>query len=206
MRDRGCLCASPRSGSERSDRRAGQVIIFVTLSLFFLFSVMGLAVDLGYSYYTKVAAQGAADAAATAAATYASNNGYACITNIDCSGPYTCPNTLGIINTAFKAGCAYAQSNGFTGGGSQTVTMSANSTASPYVSGISTALWILLGGFSQRLSGDAVHLGDYGNAEFIVHLRAGYRQYLGGADSEWRCYSDRPIMRNLREFIEQYRH
>lgn len=130
------------AGPKRADRRAGQIIIFVTLSLFFLFSVMGLAVDLGYSYYTKVAAQSAADAAATAAATYASNNGYACTTNIDCSGPYTCPNTLGAINTAFKAGCAYAQSNGFTGGGSQTVTMSANSTASPFVTGVSTALWI----------------------------------------------------------------
>lgn len=37
----------------RLQKRSGQMIIFVTLSLFVLFSVMRLAVDLGYSYYVK---------------------------------------------------------------------------------------------------------------------------------------------------------
>lgn len=124
------------------DRRSGQMIIFVTLSLFFLFSVMGLAIDLGYSYYTKVYAQSAADAAATAAAKWATDHGFVCTTNIPCNSTYTCPNPVGTVNTAFQAGCAYAQANGFTNGGSQTVTLIANNTTPPNTTGLGTALWV----------------------------------------------------------------
>jgi hypothetical protein len=131
-----------RTTARRGDRRSGQIIIFVTLSLFFLFSVMGLAVDLGYSYYVKIAAQAAADAAATAAVTYANLHGSACGTDITCNSSYECPNPVGTINSAFQAGCIYAQSNGYSNGGSQTVRLIANNNAPPYASGVDTSLWI----------------------------------------------------------------
>ena len=130
-----------------TDRRSGQMVIFMTLTLFFLFSVMGLAIDLGYSYYTKVNAQGAADAAATAAARYATVNGFACTTGITCNSTYTCPSTqgtvtAGTVTSAFQAGCAYAATNGFLNAGQQTVTLIANNTTPPNSSGVSTSLWI----------------------------------------------------------------
>src|SRR3954467_1423767 len=46
-------CATYAAGYRR-DRRSGQLIILMTTSLFLLFSVMGLAIDLGYSYTIKI--------------------------------------------------------------------------------------------------------------------------------------------------------
>jgi Flp pilus assembly protein TadG len=122
----------------RLQKRSGQMIIFVTLSLFVLFSVMGLAVDLGYSYYVKVSAQQAADSAAAAAIKYADTNGSTCGTNITCNSSYTCPRDLGTIDSAFKAGCAYAKQNGYATG----VSLIANNNTPPYASGVSASLWI----------------------------------------------------------------
>src|ERR1035438_1316811 len=51
----------------RSARR-GQALLLVTLSLFAMCGLLGLAVDLGWSYFVKKSAQNAADAAALAAA------------------------------------------------------------------------------------------------------------------------------------------
>jgi hypothetical protein len=122
----------------RLDRRAGQIIIFSTLSLFLLFSVMGLAVDLGYSYYVKISAQNAADAAAAAAMGYANIHGTTCGANITCGSAYTCPSDVGTVNNALKAGCAYAKTNGYTDG----VTLIANNTTPTYAPGVQTSLWI----------------------------------------------------------------
>jgi Flp pilus assembly protein TadG len=126
------------TGQARADRRSGQIIIFATLSLFLLFSVMGLAVDLGYSYYVKVSAQNAADAAAAAAIKYADSHGSTCVTNIACNSAYTCPSDIGTVDSAFKAGCAYANSNGYTHG----VTLIANNNTPTYAPGVSASLWI----------------------------------------------------------------
>ncbi len=126
----------------RLSRRSGQMVIFVTLSLFFLFSIMGLSVDLGYSYSVKIIAQAAADSAASAAAIYANNNGYTCGSGITCNSTYSCPSTLTTASTPLQAGCLYASANGFTNTGSQSVSLIANNTAAPNESGNSPALWI----------------------------------------------------------------
>jgi Flp pilus assembly protein TadG len=98
-----------------------------TLSLFTLFGIIGLAVDLGWSYYRKQVAQTAADAAALAAAVVAENNaGTNTITcgsnNVVCQAAAACP-TNGATGNNILSGCLYAKANGFTNSGNQTVTM-----------------------------------------------------------------------------------
>ena len=46
----------------------GQALIMITVSLMTLCGVMGLVVDLGWSYFVKKSAQSAADSAALASA------------------------------------------------------------------------------------------------------------------------------------------
>src|SRR5580698_5087885 len=46
--------------------RRGQALLLVTLSLFAMCGLLGLAVDLGWSYFIKKSAQNAADSAALA--------------------------------------------------------------------------------------------------------------------------------------------
>jgi hypothetical protein len=123
------------------DSRAGQILILSAMSIFLLFGVMGLAVDLGYAFYVKQTAQSAADAAAVAAVNYAYKSGhYTCGSNgVVCGTALSCPGTIGSVTTALLAGCAYANSNGFTNTGSQTVSVIANNTA---VNGASTVYWV----------------------------------------------------------------
>jgi Flp pilus assembly protein TadG len=99
-----------------------------TMSLFMLFGIMGLAVDLGWSYYRKQAAQTAADAAALAAAVVAENSsGNNIITcgnnNVLCQAATACPTISGNPANNVENGCLYARANGFTNSGGQTVTM-----------------------------------------------------------------------------------
>jgi hypothetical protein len=71
----------------------------VTLALFMMAGIMGLAVDLGWSYFTKKSAQTAADAAALAAAEAAfaaesdedTNSTYECGTEVACVALSQCP-------------------------------------------------------------------------------------------------------------------
>ncbi|MDE3196478.1 MAG: hypothetical protein KGN84_09050 [Acidobacteriota bacterium] len=110
----------------------------VTLSLLFLFGVIGLAVDLGWCYYLKSAVQTAADAAASAGAVYAYNNGDTCSSG--CGTPYTCDGTTPPTNS-LQAGCLYAAANG-------PLTLSAtmlennSSNQSAGVAGNAPALWV----------------------------------------------------------------
>jgi hypothetical protein len=125
------------------DRRSGQMLIFATLSLSVLMALIGLGVDLGYSYYVKTLEQAAADSAAQAAAIYAKTNGYACGTGITCGTTYTCASpATSPATTPFEAGCLYAQTNGFVNTGSQSVSFIANNTATPNESGNTPAVWI----------------------------------------------------------------
>lgn len=123
------------------DSRAGQILVLSAMSIFLLFGVMGLAVDLGYAFYVKQTAQSAADAAAVAAVNYAYKSGhYTCGSNgVVCGTALSCPSTIGSVTTALLAGCAYANSNGFTNTGSQTVSVIANNTA---VNGASAVYWV----------------------------------------------------------------
>src|SRR5579872_7088545 len=103
--------------------RSGQVVILATLSLFLMFGVLGLAVDLGYAMYKKEQAQAAADAAAMGAVTYGVVNGtFTCGSGgVVCNSSYTCPTPIGSVNTNLLAGCAYANANGYANSGTQTV-------------------------------------------------------------------------------------
>ncbi|HVW06959.1 MAG TPA: pilus assembly protein TadG-related protein [Bryobacteraceae bacterium] len=123
------------------DSRAGQILILSGLSIFLLFGVMGLAVDLGYAFYVKQDAQSAADAAAVGAVNYAyKSSHYTCGSNgVVCGTALSCPSTISSVTTALLAGCAYANSNGFVNTGAQTVSVIANNTA---VSGASTVYWV----------------------------------------------------------------
>lgn len=58
--------------------RDGQAMAMVTTSLIFMFIVMGLSVDLGWSYYLKTRVRAAAVAGAMAAGNYAKNNNDSC--------------------------------------------------------------------------------------------------------------------------------
>ena len=53
--------------NRRKKTSGGQAIVMVTLSLMAMTGMMGLAVDLGWSFFVKKEAQAAADGAALAA-------------------------------------------------------------------------------------------------------------------------------------------
>lgn len=116
--------------------------IFMTMTLTVLFSLLGLSVDLGYSYFVKLHAQTAADAAASAAAIYANKNGYLCGSGVTCNSTYSCPTNLTSASTPLQAGCLYAQANGFLNTGNQSMSLTADSTTPPNESGVSPALWV----------------------------------------------------------------
>jgi uncharacterized membrane protein len=117
----------PSNGQAKS----GQALLLATLSLFMLFGLMGLAVDLGWSYYRKQVAQTAADAAALAAAVTAENSsGTNTITcgsyNVACQAATACPTITGSPANNIQNGCLYATANGFSNSGNQTVKMAAS--------------------------------------------------------------------------------
>ena len=118
----------------------GQALLLVTLSLFAMCGLLGLAVDLGWSYFIQKSAQNAADSAALSAAYQA-----LCGSPSSCNSPpapgETVPITLGNVNSQQSSpcapgnsnnlsyGCLLAQQNGFTPGGNggrQSVTITAD--------------------------------------------------------------------------------
>jgi hypothetical protein len=114
--------------------RHGQILVMATLALFAMCGIMGLAVDLGWSYFVKKQAQAAADAAALAAATqaYASvgfNSSYTkdtdAINMAWAPSPIPCPDT-NTGTTNLDKGCLYAERNGFKVGGRQNVLIQAD--------------------------------------------------------------------------------
>src|SRR5690348_6209001 len=120
------------------DRRSGQALVMVTMSLIFLFAVMGLAVDLGWCYYLKARVQTAADAAATAAAVYAYNNADSCTSG--CGTTYTCAGVSPPTN-ALQAGCLYATSDGPSNISASMIENSSTNSPSG-VSGNSPYIWV----------------------------------------------------------------
>lgn len=107
----------------------------MTLSLVVLVGLLALDVDFGWAYYRKIACKTAADAAVTAAARSAVDRStYTVQTNT------ACPSSLS-SSVPLQVGCMYAQANGFTNGGSQTVSMAAGTTGSP-VTGLAPSYWI----------------------------------------------------------------
>ncbi|MCE5307146.1 MAG: pilus assembly protein TadG-related protein [Acidobacteriales bacterium] len=110
----------------------------VTVALFAMCGLLGLAVDFGWAFFVKKAAQAAADAAALAAATESLrtvgvNGTYVCGGNVPCS-PAQCNATNTNNSDAFGVGCKYALRNGFTSGGKngrQEVTIVAGTSPPP---------------------------------------------------------------------------
>ena len=109
----------------------------MSLSLTFLFAVMGLSIDLGWDYYLRTRVQTAADAAASAAAVYAKANSDSCGT-ISCGTTYTCAGVTP-ATTSLQAGCLYVSNDAPP---TFTATMVENDTAPPGVTGNSPSLWV----------------------------------------------------------------
>ena len=117
-------------------------MFLITVSLFALCGMMGLAVDLGWSFFVKKAAQSAADAAAMAAVREALRfgvpGGFACggVSGVVCAAsPVSCAAVSGDTATYgnLASGCSYASTNGFASGGHngrQAVTIQANDNTS----------------------------------------------------------------------------
>jgi Flp pilus assembly protein TadG len=106
--------------------RSGSILVMVTVALFAMCGLLGLAVDLGWSFYVKKSAQAAADAAAIAGLTsgYSRIKGtsapYSCpgsgTTTLWCSAPVRCA-TVSTSSNLYSA-CSYAAANGFADGAS----------------------------------------------------------------------------------------
>src|SRR4030095_1661516 len=99
-------------------------IVMVTLAVVAMFGMIGLAIDLGWSFYVRRAAQAAADAAALAAAkaAYAAVGGQVGVflcsnANLTCQATQTPCSSISGGN--LNNGCLYAQQNGFTAANSQ---------------------------------------------------------------------------------------
>ncbi len=110
----------------RKTKSGGQAIVLVTLALFAMAGLMGLAVDLGYSFFVEKQAQAAADAAALGAVQEAvlriragggTVTGFTCAsagtgsTQVDCEAPISCKSVTATSN--LNNGCQYALKNGF---------------------------------------------------------------------------------------------
>src|ERR1019366_2404119 len=130
----------------KNQRRGGQAGLFVVVSLTLTFAVLGFAVDLGWAYFRRNAAQAAADASALAGAIYASNHGYTCGSNgLVCGTALACANPpASPPRSDLQAGCLYAQANGFVNVGSQTVSLIANNSSNPPpgVTGNTPTYWV----------------------------------------------------------------
>ena len=141
----------------------GQALVLVTLGLISMCGLMGLAVDLGWSYFVEKQAQTAADTAALAAAQEANIRigstafGFVCPVAAASNMEVFCQQTVesctviqANTDSNLHNGCLYAAQNGFTQGGMggrQTVTVQAyDSTIMPAdVSGIAAsnvAYWV----------------------------------------------------------------
>ena len=130
--------ATENPRSRPSER--GQAIVMATIGVVFLFSVLGLVVDLGYNYFLKQQAQAAVDSAVTAGAVMAQSNGAVCGSNgVRCESNVVCPTSpTNPPSTNFDSACLYAQANGAT---SQTVTISAGSGSASGI-GVASNYWI----------------------------------------------------------------
>lgn len=135
----------------RNRSRGGQAILMATVSIFLMIGMLSLAVDLGWGYFRRDAAQTAADAAASAvvqAAMASSASSQTCGSNkVWCGSPSgtatNCPATpVGSVSTSFDNGCLLAYANGFVTSGNQTVTITANTTSpAPTVPGTAVTYW-----------------------------------------------------------------
>jgi hypothetical protein len=114
--------------SETRRTRGGQAIVMVTLGLLAMFGMMGLAVDVGWSFFLRKTAQAAADSAALASAYVALSAIQSAGIGVNCTtlGCTTAPVPCAAATRNLVNGCQYAAQNGFTAGAGTTVTIDAN--------------------------------------------------------------------------------
>jgi len=138
--------------NRRRGTSGGQAIVLVTLALFAMAGMMGLAVDLGWSGFVKKQAQAAADGAAMGAVTEAmvrlggTTAGFVCPPNpsgrgsvyctADNTTPVNCATVASTPNSNLYNGCLYAKANGFNWADPQGVTIVAHDGVPPTVPGI----------------------------------------------------------------------
>jgi Flp pilus assembly protein TadG len=110
----------------RRKAERGQALVLMALMFAVLFSIVGLVLDVGWSYYVSRRAQAAADAAALAAvsqAAIASAGASLDCGTVGCQSAAPCPSSGNLL-----VACEYAAANGFTSGGAggaQTVQVAA---------------------------------------------------------------------------------
>jgi len=136
----------------RRERRRGQALVMVTLSCMAMLGLLGLAVDLGWDYFTMHSAQGAADAAALAAATRAfeqmgQTGDPVCGSEMTCQALTPCPATPTDPPTNnIDAGCLYAARHGFStngNGGRQSLSFESNILGTPPTApGVVADYWV----------------------------------------------------------------
>ena len=97
-------------------RRSGQAVVMVGVGLIAMSGLMGLAVDLGWSYFVQRMEQAAADAAAMAGVNSAMDLLAAGATTFNCAG-ITCSPAASSCAGNLSSSCTYATNNGFTEGG-----------------------------------------------------------------------------------------
>ena len=109
-----------------SQFESGQTALMFTLMLTTLFGAAGLVTDVGWSYYRKQTAQAAAQSAALATVEAGMTNGGVCgSNNVVCQYETSCPSSIQISGgmSSTDTGCLYAQTNGYTTGSRQKVTI-----------------------------------------------------------------------------------
>src|SRR5579862_6315490 len=99
--------------------RRGQTTILMTLGLTTMIGMVGLTVDIGWSYFREQTAQAAAEAAAMGAVKYAvdaSGSSISCgSSGVVCQAATVCPSTIPSPPTSnFQAACLNAKDNGYT--------------------------------------------------------------------------------------------
>jgi Putative Flp pilus-assembly TadE/G-like len=143
------MLRTPKDVKNGLKSRRGQVLVMVTLVLIGMCGLMGLAVDLGWAYFTKKSAQAAADAAAMAAveaalSTLPAVGPYNCAQASCTSPPVSCADVVAGTNLA--VGCQYAAQNGFAAhgrDGRQNVMIEAGTTSPPPTApGVQTYYWV----------------------------------------------------------------
>ena len=168
-----------------SKHRRGQALMMFSLATATIFGLMGLVVDLGWSYFRKQAAQAAAQSAASAAAAAAAKSAGSSIScaspNVVCQDEATCPAVIangGVTN--LEKGCLYAKENGFTTGGRQRVTIAAGTSTPPTGNGATPRYWVTVKVIETLPQTFSTVLG-FSTAQVAARSTSGYfPQALGG--------------------------
>ncbi|MEQ1885302.1 MAG: pilus assembly protein TadG-related protein [Bryobacteraceae bacterium] len=123
-------------GKTSRKRTGGQALVMITVALLAMTGMMGLAIDIGWSFFVKRSAQTAADGASVAAVQEA----YKLLTSnsrpmspVSCGSDAACQTTpancSSITSGNLYSACLFAERNGFTDGGQsgrQRVTVQSN--------------------------------------------------------------------------------